>query len=252
MNVSFNITCNNHNHNHKTKSEGKNLTAYLVKNSSNLKCQKVKLQGFGHISVLGRRRVGECSKLQSSCCKSSPGRSKTSDAAGLLAGGFSLFSWRREITRRRRIFCHMPKSATKSLRSKGNHAKSQFAQCNYIKLNELTYYNATGWNPLLWNNNNNNNNNNQILSQGSQLLSTSVSLYCLYCHFHFIINPTLVNVLLFFFLMLTFLTFPEVEQPVQDISPQAEFRMFSFSWRIKLLQGVHPHWSGSSLVNCSF
>ena len=41
MNVSFNITCNNHNHNHKTKSEGKNLTAYLVKNSSNLKCQKV-------------------------------------------------------------------------------------------------------------------------------------------------------------------------------------------------------------------
>ena len=108
-----------------------------MKHSSNRKCQKVKLQGFGHISVLGRRRVGECSKLQSSCCKSSPGRSKTSDAAGLLAGGFSLFSWRREITRRRRIFCPMPKSATKRLRSKGNHANSQFAQCNYIKLNEL-------------------------------------------------------------------------------------------------------------------
>ena len=66
-----------------------------------------------------------------------PGRSKTSDAAGLLAGGFSLFSWRREITRRRRIFCPMSKSATKRLRSKGNHANSQFAQCNYIKLNEL-------------------------------------------------------------------------------------------------------------------
>ena len=31
----------------------------------------------------------------------------------------------------------MPKSATKILRSKGNHANSQFAQCNYIKLNEL-------------------------------------------------------------------------------------------------------------------
>ena len=31
----------------------------------------------------------------------------------------------------------MPKSATKRLRSKGNHANSQFAQCNYIKLNEL-------------------------------------------------------------------------------------------------------------------
>ena len=108
-----------------------------MKHSSNRKCQKVKLQGFGHISVLGRRRVGECSKLQSSCCKSSPGRSKTSDAAGLLAGGFSLFSWRREITRRRRIFCPMSKSATKRLRSKGNHANSQFAQCNYIKLNEL-------------------------------------------------------------------------------------------------------------------
>ena len=30
----------------------------------------------------------------------------------------------------------MPKSATKRLRSKGNHANSQFAQCNYIKLNE--------------------------------------------------------------------------------------------------------------------
>ena len=56
-------------------------------------------------SVLGRRRVGECSILQSSCCKSSPGRSETSDATGLLAVGFSLFSWRREITRRRRIFC---------------------------------------------------------------------------------------------------------------------------------------------------
>ena len=108
-----------------------------MKNSSNLKCQKVKLQGFGHISVLGRRRVGECSILQSSCCKSSPGRSETSDATGLLAVGFSLFSWRREITRRRRIFCPMSKSATKRLRSKGNHANSQFAQCNYIKLNEL-------------------------------------------------------------------------------------------------------------------
>ena len=31
----------------------------------------------------------------------------------------------------------MPKSATKRLQSKGNHANSQFAQCNYIKLNEL-------------------------------------------------------------------------------------------------------------------
>ena len=31
----------------------------------------------------------------------------------------------------------MPKSATKRLRSKDNHANSQFAQCNYIKLYEL-------------------------------------------------------------------------------------------------------------------
>ena len=31
----------------------------------------------------------------------------------------------------------MPKSATKRLRSKGYHANSQFAQCNYIKLYEL-------------------------------------------------------------------------------------------------------------------
>ena len=31
----------------------------------------------------------------------------------------------------------MPKSATKRLRSKGNHANSQFAQCSYIKLYEL-------------------------------------------------------------------------------------------------------------------
>ena len=31
----------------------------------------------------------------------------------------------------------MPKSAKKRLRSKGNHANSQFAQCNYIKLYEL-------------------------------------------------------------------------------------------------------------------
>ena len=80
-------------------------TAYLVKNGSNLKCQKVKLQAFGHIRVPGRLRVGECSILQSSCCKSSPGRSETSDATDFLAVGFSLFSWRREITRRRRIFC---------------------------------------------------------------------------------------------------------------------------------------------------
>ena len=92
-------------------------TAYLVKNSSNLKCQKVKLQGFEHISVLGRRRVGECSILQSSCCKSSPGRSETSDATGLLAVGFSLFSWRREITRRRRIFCPTSKPMSAKPRS---------------------------------------------------------------------------------------------------------------------------------------
>ena len=94
--------------------------------------------------------------------------------------------------------------------------------------------------------------NNQIHSQGSQRLSTSVSLYFFYCHFHFIVKPTLVNLLLLFFLNAYLLTFPEVEPPVQDISPQAEFRIFSFSWRNQLLQGVLPHWSCSSLVNCSF
>ena len=94
--------------------------------------------------------------------------------------------------------------------------------------------------------------NNQIHSQGSQRLSTSVSLYFFYCHFHFIVKPTLLNLLLSFFLNAYLLTFPEVEPPVQDISAQAEFRIFSFSWRNKLLQGVLPHWSCSSLVNCSF
>ena len=93
--------------------------------------------------------------------------------------------------------------------------------------------------------------NNQIHSQGSQRLSTSASLYFFYCHFHFIVKPTLVNLLLLFFLNAYLLTFPEVEPPVQDISPQAEFRIFSFSWRNKLLQGVLPHWSCSSLVNCT-
>ena len=75
--------------------------------------------------------------------------------------------------------------------------------------------------------------NNQIHSQGSQRLSTSVSLYFFYCHFQFIVKPTLVNLLLLFFLNAYLLTFPEVEPPVQDISPQAEFRIFSFSWRNK-------------------
>ena len=49
----------------------------------------------------------------------------------------------------------MPKSATKRLRSKGNHANSQFAQCNYIKLNELRII------MLLDEIGNNNNNNNE-------------------------------------------------------------------------------------------
>ena len=74
----------------------------------------------------------------------------------------------------------MPKSATKRLRSKGNHANSQFAQCNYIKLNELRIIMLPD---EIRNNNNNNNNNNQIHSQGSQRLSASVSLYCLNCLF---------------------------------------------------------------------
>ena len=109
----------------------------------------------------------------------------------------------------------MPKSTTKRLQSKGNHANSQFAQCN-IKLNELCIIKLQDEiryckitiiiiiiiiiiiTIIIIQC------NNQIHSQGSQRLSTSVSLYCSYCHFHFIINPTLVNLLLFFFLMLIF------------------------------------------------
>ena len=99
----------------------------------------------------------------------------------------------------------MPKSTTKRLQSKGNHANSQFAQCN-IKLNELCiiklqdeirYCKITIIIIIQC--------NNQIHSQGSQRLSTSVSLYCSYCHFHFIINPTLARKSAsIFFLMLIF------------------------------------------------
>ena len=69
--------------------------------------------------------------------------------------------------------------------------------------------------------------NNQIHSQGSQRLSTSVSLYFLYCHFdfHFIVKPTLLNLLLLFFLNAYLLTFLKSnrQSKIYLLKPNLEF-----------------------------